>query len=262
MRPPCWLSRRGGPGDLHHFRGRQLIGDSHARNYVPAVQSLFGLDSVRYLTVENECSYSPPVLQHKYRGNIEDCLGYVNDVTTHLERNVRQGDIVFVGQRLFVNNGKERQGDVYFDHILSLSRKLAAKNVPLVLLDGTYPPSKMPQECYPLPWKPFVAIGEGCYVHRKEVKSAFGKFEKKANFYQQRETNFFYAPLREGLCKGDVCGQFMPSGTAIWRDMGHITDAASTELWLQLRRELIEQKINSRFPKVVFKATSKLPSEP
>jgi FkbM family methyltransferase len=25
MRPPSWLSRRGGPGDLHHFKGRQLL---------------------------------------------------------------------------------------------------------------------------------------------------------------------------------------------------------------------------------------------
>jgi hypothetical protein len=24
MLPPSWLSRHGGPGDLHHFRGRQL----------------------------------------------------------------------------------------------------------------------------------------------------------------------------------------------------------------------------------------------
>jgi hypothetical protein len=230
-----------------------LIGDSHARNYVPAVKALFGMDSLRYLTVGSECSYSPPILQKRYRGkNIGDCLGYVDYVTNLLARDAREGDIVFVGQRLFVDYDKERQTEDYFDHILLLSRRLAEKGVPLVLLDGTYPPSKLPQECYPLPWKPFVAIGEGCFVRRDEVHSAFQEFERLAKSYQKSETNFFYVPLREGLCVGEACGQFMSSGSAIWRDMGHITDAASRELWLRLKGTLIDQQIKSRFPNVVF----------
>jgi hypothetical protein len=31
MLPPSWLSRHGEPGDLHHFRGRQLIGAAERR---------------------------------------------------------------------------------------------------------------------------------------------------------------------------------------------------------------------------------------
>ena len=35
MRPPSWLSRRGGPEELHHFRGRKLeplLASIHALN--------------------------------------------------------------------------------------------------------------------------------------------------------------------------------------------------------------------------------------
>jgi hypothetical protein len=124
--------------------------------------------------------------------------------------------------------------------------------VPLVLLDGTFPPAKAPKECYPLPWKPFVSTSSGCFVQRSALEAAYPEFEALARQRIAKDPNFFYVPLRSGLCSRDTCGQFMASGTPIWRDFGHITDAAASELWVHLDNQLRDQGIRQRFPMVQF----------
>jgi hypothetical protein len=229
-----------------------VIGDSHARNYVPTVKALFGSNAVRYLTVGNECAYVPKPMQRYYRGDPKDCLHYVEFVTNYLIAHAKKADIVFVGQRLVVESDKQRQTAAYFDFIHALSANLRAKAVPIVLLDGTFPPAKPPKECYPMPWKPFVSNSYGCFVKRTTLLSAFPGFEALARDGIGKDPNFFYVPLRAGLCKGEICGQFTASGTPIWRDYGHITDAAASELWVSLATQLQGQGLTRRFPEVRF----------
>jgi len=72
------------------------------------------------------------------------------------------------------------------------------------------------------------------------------------HWWSIRYMNVFYAPLRDGLCIEDICGQTTSEGTPIWHDIGHITEKSSAELAPLLSKRLKENGFSQRFPWVPF----------
>ncbi|MFN9643688.1 MAG: acyltransferase family protein [Cyanobacteriota bacterium] len=198
-----------------------LIGDSHSRNYLMATKELFGKDNVRYYT-RGGCAYQPYPIADK------DCQNYSVDVKKFLEANTKSRDTVFMGQILIGGNKMPPQ---YSSGISSLAQKLAGKRARVVLFDGTAPPTPYFQQfCYKEWWRPFPDKAD-CEVSLSNVIKRYAEFDQQAMSMSRKIDNFYYAPLRTGLCVTNICGSYTSRGTPIWHDeSGHITESSSREL--------------------------------
>lgn len=214
-----------------------LIGDSHARNYLPTMQGAFPEYTVSYFTMGYGCAYLPGDLAQRYGRDLATwCTNYVDDVTERLTTLVEPGDIVAIGQRLWRN--PERQGSSYLNFISARSEMFLSEGARVILLDGTYPPDTHPQFCLNLPWRP---MRDGCAVTLEETQDAFAEFDSRASAMARAREGLYYAPLRAGLCVQGQCGQLSRMGHPVWHDRGHITEAAALELVPHLRRQLANQ---------------------
>jgi hypothetical protein len=95
----------------------------------------------------------------------------------------------------------------------------------------------MPAVCSKEVWRPF-PDASNCQEPKGIVDLSYHKFDLMASSLMRRSNNVFYIPLRQGLCSGESCGQYMKSGTPIWHDNGHITESASGELATLLSAQL------------------------
>ncbi len=213
-----------------------LIGDSLARNYLLAVRGVFIDADVRYLTMGAGCAFVPPEIAAK--SAIVRCADYVDASYRYLTEHVRSGDIVFIGQSLILGR-KERQSPLYFDFIKKFASEITEKQALVVLLDSAAPPDIPPEFCVDVPWR--IVDATGCSMPRSTVVDIYKTFDAMALDAARQNPDFYYAPLRTGLCSGDRCGQVMTAGTHIWHDPGHITEAASRELAPMLRATLEKQ---------------------
>jgi peptidoglycan/LPS O-acetylase OafA/YrhL len=216
-----------------------LIGDSHARNYLPALRKLFTEHSTAYLTMGG-CAFHPTAMMPAYlnqEGRL-NCALYVEETAEYLLQKVRSGDLVFVGQRLY--KLPERQTVAYVAFVTAFALRLQEKGVRTVLLDGTFPPELDPQQCTALPWQPF-GNRHGCSVDSETVSKAYARFDELAYEASNSIDHLYYAPLRLGLCTEAVCGQSTATGRPIWHDRGHITEQAAEELAPLLLARLTEQ---------------------
>lgn len=219
-----------------------LIGDSHARNYLPAVENVFSNHSIAYLTMGHGCAFLPLSMTSEFQG--VNCSRYVLETTEFLLTNVQAGDVVFVGQSLF--GDKARQTFDYVGHIAAFAQRLTKKQVPVVLLDGTFPPILPPEQCFKAPWRPFSEDITGCFLDAIDVTKAFAKFDRLAFDASNQLPNLYYAPLRMGLCHEGRCGQTTASDFPIWHDRGHITEEAAKELAPLLFNHLTIQEFFKR----------------
>ena len=246
-----------------------LIGDSHARNYLPAVKYAFPEHEVYYITMGWGCGYLPisrmtkklsraTVLQVK-------CEEYVEHVTKYISGNATAGDMVFVGQKLMGHvrcdlSAKAldcRDVDIYFEQVLELADSVKMSHVPVVLMDGVFSPASIPvQLCGSPKWMVSTNLANNenrsqCEKPLNDSIAAFGTFDSKALEYANRTENLFYAPLRTGLCSADTCGQRSPGGNFIWHDNdGHITEKSSGELSSLLISKLQSQGLGRHFPEL------------
>jgi peptidoglycan/LPS O-acetylase OafA/YrhL len=213
-----------------------LIGDSHARNYLPAVRAVFGDDyTVAYLTMGWGCAFLPPDMAEAY--SFVGCPAYAPNVARFLSGALRPGDIIVIGQRLL--GAPERRTDNYLVFINKLARQFGEFGARVILLDGVAPPSADPSICVVAPWRR--SLIDQCFIRRTAVIHAYEDFDRLATEVSARTPNLFYAPLREGLCQHDQCGQITESGEPIWHDKDHITERAATELGPLLRTRLERQ---------------------
>ncbi|MGO9487184.1 MAG: acyltransferase family protein [Rhodomicrobium sp.] len=219
-----------------------LIGDSHARNYLPALRDAFREHSAAYLTMGSGCAFLPPAMSSKFVR--VRCPDYVAETAEYLLQRVHSGDVVFAGQRL--SGAEDKQTPLYVDFIKAFAVRLGEKGVPLVLLDGIYPAALGPEQCIELPWRPFRS--EGCSAAFETVQKAFARFDRLALDASGQVANLFYAPLRTGLCHEGACGQATATGLPIWHDRSHITEGAAAELAPLLRTRLAQQGFFQRFP--------------
>lgn len=205
-----------------------LIGDSHARNYLPAIREAFRDYAVSYVTMGYGCAYLPADMAREAAEVA--CPDYVAFMDKALAERLQPGDVVVVGQKLYKED--KRQTAHYVDHIVTFAARLAGRGVRVVLLDGTYPPDSAPELC--------VGASErrrGCFSNAATVAQAYAAFDALATEAHGKATNLFYAPLRLGLCENQRCGQTL-QGAAVWHDRGHITEAAARALAPLLRRHL------------------------
>lgn len=204
-----------------------LIGDSHARNYLPAVQEAFVGYEVSYLTMGWGCSFLP--LELAERHSRLKCADYVESTFRYLVENVVRDDVVFVGQRLMDDSTirtTKRQSPLYMEFIEEFAKSIIMKGASVVLLDGTFPPSLAPEYCTGR----FGEINSGCNIERTKVEAAYQTFDRLALDAVHALRGLYYVPLRTGLCRNDICGQTTSAGTPIWHDRGHITEPAAREL--------------------------------
>ncbi|WP_293855268.1 acyltransferase family protein [uncultured Alsobacter sp.] len=214
-----------------------LIGDSHARNYAPAVAGAFRGMEVLHLTVGRGCALLPAA--EAARVPQARCAQYNAEVVDYVAAHVREGDVVAIGQRLFEKDRATNPGP-YLANVTAIARRLADRGVVVLLLDGTAPPKLDPRECLDAPWQ--VATKPGCSIDRAAVEAAFRPFDEAARLATHTAPNLFYAPLRTGLCDERACGQALADGTPIWHDRGHITEKAALALAPRLAAALAEQQ--------------------
>jgi hypothetical protein len=226
-----------------------LIGDSHARNYLPALKDAFKQHSVAYLTMGSGCTFLPVAMTATDDDYARlNCPLYVAETAEYLLEKVRSGDVVFIGQRLY--GQPERQTPTYVDFAKAFALRLQDKGVPTVLLDDVFPPMLDPQQCTALPWQPF-GLMDGCSVSSETVSMAFAEFDRLADDASASTGYVYYAPLRLGLCNAAVCGQTTATGRPIWHDGhtgGHITEQAAEELSPLLRARLTQQGFYRKYP--------------
>ncbi|MEM9267835.1 MAG: acyltransferase family protein [Pseudomonadota bacterium] len=208
-----------GPSDRRVF----VVGDSHARNYVPTVQAAFPGHHLSYLTMGYGCAFLPTDLSQSF--DHVNCPAYVEDSALRITETVREGDIVFIGQRLLGN--PQRWSANYVEFLDRQAQAFLARGALVVLLDGTYPPDEDPRFCVDLPWRP---DRTKCTTTREDVQAAFAPYDDLAQALAQRTEGLFYSPLRSGLCGQMQCGQRAENGTPIWHDVGHITETAARSL--------------------------------
>jgi hypothetical protein len=220
-----------------------IIGDSHARNYMPAIKEEFSGDySVHYMTMGYGCAFLPPDMASLKKYSKVHCTDYVENVSDFLLKNTKQGDIVFIGSRLDGRQWKQRRSTPhYINFIKKFASKLEPNNVSVVILDGTFAPRRSPEECIDYPWTA-ANYKKGCFHSVEKVKNAFAVFDNLAENAATDLSNLYYAPLRTGLCYNGLCGQKNFNNTPIWHDVGHITEAASKELAPLLHSILAKQQ--------------------
>ena len=206
-----------------------LIGDSHARNYLSAIRTALPAYDVRYMTMGHGCAFLPSNMLAKTLINQTECSRYVDSISKMIVDNAVPGDIVFIGQSLIGANYLSRASNSYFEHIRNFANHLHPKSVPVVILDGTYPPSKRPELCTKELWRPFPRR-RNCEKSLSDSIAAYAKFDKLASALSKSSANILYMPLRFGLCFNQDCGQYTKKGTQIWHDYGHITESSSAEL--------------------------------
>lgn len=214
-----------------------LIGDSHARNYMPAVAAAFRGMDVAHLTMGHGCAFldaaAAGLLSHVR------CRQYNDQVADYVAAKAREGDVVAIGQRLFESNRSKNPGP-YLAHIKDFAGRLAAKGITVLVLDGTAPPRLDPRECLGVPWQ--YTAKPGCSTDRATVQAAFQRFDDAARLAAHTVPNLFYVPLRMGLCGEATCGQTLPDGTPVWHDRGHITEKAALTLAPLLATALAEHE--------------------
>jgi peptidoglycan/LPS O-acetylase OafA/YrhL len=214
-----------------------LLGDSHARNYLVAARNAFPGYTIKYLTMGSGCTFLPNSMIKDSIEMTTKCSEYNEKVSKFIRKFAKSGDIVFIGQALRGDDYLERSTPEYFSHIEAFANRLRGIRVPVVVLDGTFPPGTNPELCSSEIWRPFPDRGK-CQKSTAAAKSAYLRFDNMAYGLARRNQNIFYAPLRLGLCNEEICGQNTLSGTPIWHDYGHITEKASGELAGLLKSEL------------------------
>ena len=215
-----------------------VIGDSHARNYLKAIETTFYNDAnIHYLTMGDDCAYLPPEMINLRTQKKVDCFSYQKEVREFIKKNGKQNDIVFVGQSLILKNLGIRSNKLYFEHVDRLAKELSFKKIMVVLMDGTSPPQGLMENlCSKQFYRPIKS--KLCEIKKSEVLNSYKEFDRLATFYSSENKNFKYITLREGLCIDEKCGLYSKKGNIIWVDYGHITDEASKDLAPLLKGKL------------------------
>jgi peptidoglycan/LPS O-acetylase OafA/YrhL len=209
-----------------------VIGDSHARNYMPAIRHAFlPKRKTVYLTNGQACLFSANSYSYSLSDNALSCKNQVNSTVDYIKNNSKNGDYVFIGQSLMGENLAKRSNIEYFRGIGRIVDALRTKGVKVFLMDGTSPPAIPPQGCMLFPGK------TGCTSSRNEVINNYTQFDQLANAFADIY-GYTYIALRDGLCSGEICGQKTVHGSYIWHDAGHITEQSSSELAELLLRRL------------------------
>lgn len=176
-------------GKDNNRRHVYLIGDSHARNYLPAVRDVFINYNyeVRYLTMGYGCAFLPKIMAEG--GAKVHCQEYVQASYRYLTEHVRSGDVVFIGQALI--DDKKRPSPVYFDFIKTFAKHIVARGAFVVLLDGTAPPKKLPEYCVSVLWP-------GCTIARAAVVRVYEAFDRLAFDAVREISQLLLCPFAHG----------------------------------------------------------------
>ncbi|MDB4346553.1 acyltransferase, partial [bacterium] len=178
-----------------------VVGDSHARNYVPAIRAAFmNSRMTMYLTNGQACLFSADNYSYSLADNPVSCEKQVFLTLKYILKNAKDGDYLFVGQSLLDDRVFKRINPAYFRGIGKIANSLKEKGVRVFLMDGTYPPLIPPEGCVLFSKK------LGCTTPKEEVLSKYSDFDRLAAFYAAKY-NFQYLPLRDGLCSGEICYQ-------------------------------------------------------
>ena len=219
-----------------------LLGDSHARNFLGTLKTVFNEDEVLYLTMGHGCTFQPSTITPDWLDEITACTPYRDESSDYILKNSKEGDTVFIGSRLV--DTPERQTDEYLELIVNFAKKLNTKNTRVVILDSVVPPPGLlsvlcDKEFFrPVPYDK----EKSCTLSREQVNQRFEKFDGLVKKFLQNNQNLYYASLREGLCRSNKCDNYTSNGNFIWIDwVGHITDKASRDLAPLLKERLLKQ---------------------
>ena len=202
-----------------------VLGDSHARNYMPAIRKAFEETSdTLYMTNGQDCLFSLSDYSYSLSDDPELCKEQTLSTLKFLNKFAKSGDFIFIGQSLYSSRLKQRVKSKYFNGIAKITNSLREKGIKVFLMDGTSPPPIPPEGCI------FFPNRRGCNIEKNVVIDLYSDFDNLAKKYSNKY-DFKYIPLRDGLCSGDVCSQKSKSGTYIWHDYaGHITEKSAEEL--------------------------------
>ncbi|MFM7169962.1 MAG: SGNH hydrolase domain-containing protein, partial [Cyanobium sp.] len=195
-----------------------LIGDSHAEHYIDALRDLLPDRGLGSATIGWRCGYIPPEdIGQLTRQWMVGCENYKTFIDGFIGREMQAGDVVVLSQRW----NEKKQAKHLFSSIEDLAARLAAKNIPLVLLDDVPELAvENPLFCERRPWRPF--LSSDCFqtlAHVNENERGMDAIGSK--LMHGKVHNLYYLKLRQLYCAGNICGPTVGK-EMIYRDNNHL----------------------------------------
>jgi peptidoglycan/LPS O-acetylase OafA/YrhL len=217
-----------------------VIGNSHSEQYIPAIKTALPDWDVDYFTMWG-CSYEPPSTMGP-RFKQKGCDIYGKEVTSTLNKNIKSGDIVFLG---YTVSDMLISPELKF-HISSLASSLAYHGAKLILLDDLYLADANDNLCDDrlLPYRLGIqkkASVEACLIkkHKSKNFNSLLKYDKLITSIRQRHSNVYHFSIRNQLCPGEECPRKFDDGIPIYQDETHLFSGASQKLGPELKRQLL-----------------------
>jgi peptidoglycan/LPS O-acetylase OafA/YrhL len=175
-----------------------LFGDSHARNYLKGIKKALPEYNINYVTMGSRCTF---MSESDISSELEFqtlCSSYVKRVREFVKTNIKQGDLVLVGQE------KTHQSDRgYLDNMLDLARHTQQTGGKFILLADLPSLNTDPGVCVKQPWRSHPpAI---CRKSLSEVNDEQKKLNEMGKLLESQVLGATYLDVRNSLCIDLVC---------------------------------------------------------
>lgn len=195
-----------------------LIGDSHAEHYIDALRDLLPDRGLGSATIGWRCGYIPREdIGQLTRQWMVGCENYKSFIDGFIGREVQAGDVMVLSQRW----NEKKEDKHLFSALEDLAARLAAKKVPLVLLDDVPELAvENPLFCERRPWRPF--LPSDCFQTLAQVnENERGMDAIGSKLMHGKMHNVHYLKLRQLYCAGNTCGPTVGQ-EMIYRDNNHL----------------------------------------
>jgi peptidoglycan/LPS O-acetylase OafA/YrhL len=199
-----------------------ILGDSHAEQYVDALQRKLPERGVGAAIIGWRCGYISPLdIEPLTRQWMQGCEAFKQFVDSFVATQVEPGDIVLLAHRWKEKKVKHHQEAVLDE----LADRLQARRAQLVVIDDV-PELEVvdPLFCQRRPWRPLPM--DGCFRSSAEVNRDQRVFDGMAARLMARHRNVHYVQLRDLYCTGSLCGPYK-GDTLLYRDNNHLRYEAS-----------------------------------
>lgn len=195
-----------------------LIGDSHAEHYVDSLREILPERGLGTATIGWRCGYIlPEDIGRLTRQWMVGCEHYKTFIDSFIDREVQPGDVFVLSQRW----NEKKEAPHLSAAIKELASRLAAKKVPLILLDDVPELAvEDPLFCERRPWRPLPR--SDCFQPLQQVnENQKGMDAIGSTLTRSKLHNVSYLKLRGLYCLGSVCGPTVGK-EMIYRDNNHL----------------------------------------
>jgi peptidoglycan/LPS O-acetylase OafA/YrhL len=207
-----------------------IFGDSHARNYLVAIEKALPEYNVRYMTMGNGCAFMPVDEINTALNSATSCKNYVLQVQNYAKSHIHKGDIIFIGQ---IEGHQLDRG--YSTNVIELAKSTQKSGGKFILLADVPGMKKEPLFCMRQPWR--VQVPEECIQFISDVDNNQRALDKIGNDLESEVKNSFYLNVRSELCNDKLCSLYK-GAVPLYHDLGHLTNQSSELLAKPIRKRL------------------------